>query len=66
MVAEGDIAVIEARPEQAFPPTGKRIATTQTHWFRIADGKVVEHWANRDDLGTGMQLGWIRRRRCTC
>ena len=49
----------EARPAQAFPPTGKRFATTQTHWFRIADGKVIEHWANRDDLGTATQLGWI-------
>jgi hypothetical protein len=19
---------------------------------------VIEHWANRDDLGTAMQLGW--------
>ena len=28
------------------------------HWFRVADGKVIEHWANRDDLGTAMQLGW--------
>ncbi|MBA2552761.1 MAG: hypothetical protein H0V10_03500 [Geodermatophilaceae bacterium] len=24
----------------------------------MADGKVIEHWANRDDLGTSMQLGW--------
>ncbi len=47
-----------ARPAQAFPPTGRRFATTQTHWFRVADGKVIEHWANRDDLGTATQLGW--------
>ena len=45
--------------EQAMPPTGKRFATTQTHWFRLRDGLVVEHWANRDDQGTAMQLGWI-------
>jgi predicted ester cyclase len=44
---------------QAFPPTGKRFATTQSHWFRVADGKVIEHWANRDDLGTARQLGWV-------
>jgi predicted ester cyclase len=48
----------DARPAQVFPPTGKRFATTQSHWFRIADGKVIEHWANRDDLGTATQLGW--------
>ena len=48
----------DARPTQAFPPTGRRFATTQTHWLRVAEGKVIEHWANRDDLGTAVQLGW--------
>ena len=31
---------------------------TQTHWIRVAGGMVTEHWANRDDLGMAMQLGW--------
>lgn len=48
----------DARPAQAFPATGRTFAVTQSHWFRVADGLVVEHWANRDDLGMGMQLGW--------
>lgn len=48
----------DARPAQAFPPTGRTFATTQTYWFRIADEKVIEHWANRDDLSAAMQLGW--------
>ncbi|MBH0780905.1 ester cyclase [Nocardia bovistercoris] len=48
----------DGAPKQAFPATGKRFATTQTHWFRIADGLLIEHWANRDDLGTATQLGW--------
>lgn len=43
----------------AFPPTGRTFATTQSHWLRIADGLVIEHWANRDDLGTAAQLGWV-------
>ena len=38
-------------------PTGKRVAVQQTHWFRVADGKVAEHWAVRDDLGMMRQLG---------
>jgi predicted ester cyclase len=42
----------------AFPPTGESFATTQTHWNRVQDGKLIEHWANRDDLGTAEQLGW--------
>ena len=44
---------------QAFPPTGRTFAITQTHWFRMRDGQVVEHWANRDDLGMAAQLGWV-------
>ena len=43
----------------AFPPTGRTFAATQSHWFRVKDGKVIEHWANRDDLGQAEQLGWI-------
>jgi predicted ester cyclase len=49
----------QGRVKEAFPPTGRRFETTQSHWMRIADGKVIEHWANRDDLGTAAQLGWV-------
>jgi predicted ester cyclase len=52
----------DGEPSDAFPATGRTFATTQTHWFRMADGLVIEHWANRDDLGTAAQLGWSRRR----
>lgn len=48
----------DARPKVVFPPTGRRFAVTQTHWFRVRDGLAVEHWANRDDRGLGEQLGW--------
>jgi predicted ester cyclase len=49
----------DARPKEAFPPTGREFASTQSHWFRIRDGLIAEHWANRDDLGTAEQLGWV-------
>ena len=45
--------------DTVFPPTNKTFAMTQSHWFRIEDGTIIEHWANRDDLGTARQLGWI-------
>ncbi len=48
----------DARPVAAFPATGRSFAVTQTHWMRLDDGMVIEHWANRDDLGMGQQLGW--------
>ncbi len=38
-------------------PTGKRVAAQQSHWFRVANGRLVEHWAVRDDLGMIQQLG---------
>jgi predicted ester cyclase len=41
------------------PPSGRAFATTQSHWFRVAGGQVVEHWANRDDLGIATQLGFL-------
>jgi predicted ester cyclase len=48
----------DAKVAVAFPPRRRRFAVSQTHWFRMRDGKVAEHWANRDDLGMGEQLGW--------
>ena len=49
----------DGRPSDAFPATGRTFAVTQTHWYRLADGLVVEHWANRDDIGQATQLGWV-------
>lgn len=49
----------DGKVEQVFPPTGKTSSVTQTHWFRLAGGTIIEHWANRDDMGSARQLGWI-------
>jgi len=40
-------------------PTGKNFATKQIHIWRIEDGKAIEHWSVRDDLGQALQLGLI-------
>lgn len=45
--------------ERAWAATGKSFAVRQTHWLRVTDDRVSEHWAVRDDLGQGMQLGWV-------
>jgi predicted ester cyclase len=48
----------DASVAMAFPARGRSFAITQSHWFRMRGGRVAEHWANRDDLGMGQQLGW--------
>lgn len=47
------------QPAQVMPNHGHAFAITQTHWFRMREGLVVEHWANRDDMGMALQLGWF-------
>lgn len=39
------------------PPTSNEFAAEQIHIWRIQDGKVIEHWSVRDDLGQALQLG---------
>ncbi len=40
-----------------LPPTGRPYTVLHMHLFRLAQGEIVEHWANRDDLGAARQLG---------
>jgi steroid delta-isomerase-like uncharacterized protein len=40
-----------------MPPTGKKIAVDVIDIFRIAGGKMVEHWAVQDLAGLMRQLG---------
>jgi predicted ester cyclase len=58
-VAPWGVYTDDGAVDTVFPPTHKIFAVTQSHWFRIEDGQIVEHWANRDDLGMARQLGWI-------
>ncbi len=57
----GPFVVYDAAGEvdRVFPATGRSFAQKQMHLYRLAEGQVVEHWANRDDLGLAEQLGWI-------
>ena len=42
-----------------LPVTGQQFTVQQMHRFRLRDGKIVEHWAVRDDLGMLEQLGHV-------
>src|SRR3954470_20615685 len=42
------------------PATHKPFAVKHVHLFRVADdGRALEHWAVRDDLGLAMQAGLL-------
>src|SRR5262249_13788447 len=64
LVADGDLVVCygtwRGRHVEEFngiPASGAELAVRQTHWFRLRDGKIVDHWANRDDTTMLRQLG---------
>src|SRR5215207_288198 len=42
-----------------IPPTGNNFSYQAAHFYTIADGKIAEHKAFRDDLRFMMQLGVI-------
>jgi predicted ester cyclase len=68
MVAEGDTVAVRVLSEGTnlgplngvVPPTGKRFAARQSHWFRVENGKLAEHWATREDLVAMLQLGVVQ------
>jgi predicted ester cyclase len=41
------------------PPTRKHFEVEVTHWWKLRDGKIVDHYGDRDDLGMMEQLGLI-------
>ena len=66
MIAEGDLVVTRLRGRATFlgeclgiPPNGKVVEITGISIHRIADGKLVEHWANIDSLSFMQQLGAV-------
>ncbi len=66
MIAEGDKVATRKTFHgthqgefMGIPPTGKQVTFTGIHIFRIAGGKVAEHWLEVDTLGLLQQLGAI-------
>jgi predicted ester cyclase len=68
LVTEGDIVAVRTVSEGTnlgrlngiLPPTGRHFASRQSHWFRVENGQLAEHWATREDLPTMIQLGVIQ------
>lgn len=67
LVADDDLVAARVRATGSnlgrlngcLPASGRAFNYTQSHWFRIADGKLAEHWATRDDLTAMLQLGVV-------
>jgi predicted ester cyclase len=69
LVAEGDLVVSRVTAHgthtgeyrgltyKGMSPTGKQVTWTETQIFRLAAGKIVEHWSNEDDVGRLQQVG---------
>jgi predicted ester cyclase len=66
LVAEGDQIVerftfvgTQKGDFLGIPASGKQVHVTGMSIFRIADGKIVEHWGENDGMGLLMQLGML-------
>jgi predicted ester cyclase len=40
-----------------MPPSGKTYTIEELHEFRVADGRIAEHWHQMDSMGMMKQLG---------
>ena len=75
MIAEGDYVVARVKASGTHlgigkipmnggmligvKPTKKHFVVDHIHWYKLKDGKIVEHWATRDDLEMMRQLGLL-------
>ena len=64
MVAEGDKVVHRMSTKGThqgeflgIPPTGTRVTVTYIDIWRIAQGKLAEHWVEADMMGMMQQMG---------
>jgi steroid delta-isomerase-like uncharacterized protein len=66
MIADGDDVLVRWTATLThtgdyfgIPPTNRRAEITGMNWWIARDGKAVEGWVNRDDMGLFQQLGLI-------
>jgi hypothetical protein len=65
LIAEGDTVAgrltmngTHDGPLMSMPPTGRPVRQDHMHFVRFRDGKAIEHWGVRDDMGMMASLGW--------
>jgi predicted ester cyclase len=63
LIAENDLVAVRWTSSATMTgkwgniePTGRRVTYSGVNIFRLKDGKVVEIWNHRDDLGAQQQL----------
>ena len=66
VIAEGDKVVVRATFKAThlgelfgIPPTARSVTMSWIAIYRLANGKIVEHWYQDDNLGLMQQLGVI-------
>lgn len=66
LVAEGDKVAVRATFRgthrgdfMGIAPTGKAVSISLMLFYRIAEGKIAEHWMNADQLSLMQELGAI-------
>ena len=65
LIAEGDkvverwqiSATFTGSPMNGAPPNGKSYSVTGMSIYRLANGKIAEHWGEMDFMGVLQQLG---------
>ena len=64
LIAEGDKVAerylftgTNAGPFMGAPATGRKVQIESMSIYRIANGKIVEHWGENDTMGLMTQLG---------
>ena len=68
VIADDEYVVVRAVRESTWKaesfrgmptPKGVKTAVEMVHIWRLANEKIIEHWAVRDDLGLMFQLGVV-------
>lgn len=69
MIAEGDRVAVRLTAHavhdgefMGLPASGRSYTISETHIFRVRDGRVSEHWRDADMLGLLQQLGALPSR----